>query len=79
MLSKLLWKTVRETGTYHYQEHRFLKRKRRAVAQNGTTRPPRHKLWLAGGPFTANSNVNTIRGASGDSPLVRAATGRHEM
>jgi hypothetical protein len=54
MLKKLLWKTVRKTGTYHYQQHRFFKR-RRAVPQNGSTRPPRHKLWLAGGVFTTNS------------------------
>jgi hypothetical protein len=54
MLKKLLWKTVRKTGTYHYQEHRFLKR-RRAVPQGNSTRPPRHKLWLIGGEFTTNS------------------------
>ena len=54
MLTKLLWKTVRKTVTYHYQEHRLFKR-RRAVPQNGTTRPPHHKLWLIGGEFTTNT------------------------
>jgi hypothetical protein len=53
----LWWKTVRKTG--HYQEHRLFKR-RRAVPQNGTTRPPRHKQWLAGGVFSTNSKTNTI-------------------
>ena len=59
MLTKLLWKTVRKTGTYHYQEHRLFKR-RRAVPQNGSTRPPRHKQWLAGGVFITNTKTSTV-------------------
>jgi hypothetical protein len=59
MLTKLLWKTVRKTGTYHYQEHRLFKR-RRAVPQGNGTRPPHHKQWLAGGVFTTDSKTSTM-------------------
>jgi hypothetical protein len=51
MFEKLIWKTVRETDKFQYQQHR-LTRSRRAKPAAGTVKGiPYHQEWLRGGAF----------------------------
>jgi hypothetical protein len=50
---KWLWKTVRATPAYRYEQHRITGQ-RRAVKLQDMARPPQHKDWLQGGDFKAN-------------------------
>lgn len=48
----MLWKSIRKTEAYDYQQHR-LTGARRAVKLRDDARWPNHKDWLNGGSFGA--------------------------
>ena len=54
MLKKLLWKVVRETDSYRYEQHRFVRARRAILKPGAKGRPARHKAWLDGGEFGTN-------------------------
>jgi len=57
----LFWKSVHETDSYVYEQHRLLRGRRRAATKGDVSRPPRHKEWLKGGKFGFDIDAMTAR------------------
>ena len=64
MWMELLWKTVKETPSHSYQEHKWFKRKRRAVPRVPSAGEPFHGAWVAGGEFRkTRAAIASVTGA----------------